>query len=198
MTDSLPSGTITLLFTDIEDSSRMWDDHRSQMAMALAEHNSVLIDAISGNGGLVVKDKGDGFFAAFPAADQAVTCALSAQRSLRAIDWHEAIGALKVRMAIHTGAIESENGDYHGPVVNRVARLEAIAHGGQVLVSEATRALVVDRLPDGSSLLDLGARASPELDRRRQCGADNHRGIPLARAGFRGRRGDHEREKEAR
>ncbi len=165
MTDSLPSGTITLLFTDIEDSSRMWDDHRSDMAMALAEHNSVLIDAISGNGGVVVKDKGDGFFAAFPAADQAVTCALSAQRSLRAIDWPEAIGALKVRMAIHTGAIESEKGDYHGPVVNRVARLEAIAHGGQVLVSEATRALVVDRLPDGSSLLDLGVHTLRGMER---------------------------------
>ncbi|MFV1963752.1 MAG: adenylate/guanylate cyclase domain-containing protein, partial [Acidimicrobiia bacterium] len=165
MSESLPSGTVTLFFSDIEESSRLWDNHKSEMAVALSEHNRLLLDAISSNGGAVVKDKGDGFFAAFPAADNAVACALSAQRSLRAASWPEPIGTLRVRMALHTGTIESENGDYRGPVVNRVARLEGIAHGGQVLVSDATRAVVEDCLPEGASLLDLGAHMLRGMER---------------------------------
>jgi len=133
--------------------------------VALSEHNRLLLDAISSNGGAVVKDKGDGFFVAFPAADKAVACALSAQRSLLAANWPAPIGALRVRMALHTGTIESEDGDYRGPVVNRVARLEGIAHGGQVLVSDATRALVEDFLPEGASLLDLGAHKLRGMER---------------------------------
>ncbi|MEE8407198.1 MAG: adenylate/guanylate cyclase domain-containing protein, partial [Acidimicrobiia bacterium] len=165
MTNSLPSGTVTLLFTDIEDSSGKWEEHRSEMAAALTQHNRLLIEAISGNGGVVVKDKGDGFFAAFPSADAALSCALDAQLSLRAADWPDAIGTLKVRMALHTGTVRNENGDYHGPVVNRVARLEGIAHGGQVLVSEATKTLVEDSLPEGASLVDLGTHALRGMER---------------------------------
>lgn len=165
MANSLPTGTITLLFSDIEGSSRLWDIHRSEMAVALTEHNRLLIEAISGNGGTIVKDKGDGFFAAFPAADGALRCALDAQRSLAAASWPEVIGTIKVRMALHTGSVESENGDYRGPVVNRVARLEGIAHGGQVLLSDATKVLLEDSLPDGVSLRDLGSYSLRGMER---------------------------------
>ena len=159
MASSLPSGTITLLFSDIEGSSRLWDTHRSEMAEALAAHNGLMTQAIFRNGGVVVKDKGDGFFAVFTAADSAVGCALDAQRALQTASWPDVIGSIKVRMALHTGMTDSEDDDYHGPVVNRVARLEGIAHGGQVLVSETTRGLVEDALPEGISLLDLGAHS---------------------------------------
>ena len=165
MASSLPSGTITLLFSDIEGSSRLWDTHRSEMAEALTAHNGLMTQAISKNGGVVVKDKGDGFFAAFTAADRAVGCALDAQRALQTASWPEVIGSIKVRMALHTGITASEDDDYHGPVVNRVARLEGIAHGGQVLVSEATKSLVEDALPDETALLDLGSHSLRGMER---------------------------------
>jgi predicted ATPase/class 3 adenylate cyclase len=165
MSPTLPSGTVTLLFTDIEESSRLWDTRRVAMPDALATHNDLLRDAISSNGGVVVKDKGDGYFAAFPTPNGAVQAALDAQRALRDAPWPEAIGSIRVRMAIHTGSLEPRDGDYHGPVVNRVARIEGIAHGGQVLVSDASRALVQDVLPDGVELRDLGAPALKGLSR---------------------------------
>jgi predicted ATPase/class 3 adenylate cyclase len=165
MADALPSGTVTLLFTDIEGSTALWDVHRSAMTEALRLHNDLLRGAITANGGTIVKDKGDGFFAAFRSPMGAVTAALVAQRALRESPWPAAIGHLKVRMAIHTGDLESEDGDYHGPVVNRVARTEALAHGGQVLLSHAAQALVYDSLPDGVTVRDLGPAQLKGLDR---------------------------------
>jgi predicted ATPase/class 3 adenylate cyclase len=165
MTNPLPCGTVTLLFTDIEESSRLWETHRSDMAVALTEHNRLLLEAVSRNRGVVVKDKGDGFIVAFHAADDAVVCALDAQLSLLGVDWPEGVGALRVRMALHTGILQSEDGDYHGPVINRTARLEGIAHGGQVLVSDATRALVEDSLSEGVSMLDLGSHMLRGMER---------------------------------
>jgi predicted ATPase/class 3 adenylate cyclase len=156
MAPSLPSGTVTLLFTDIEGSSHLWDTARAAMVEALRIHNSLLRDLIAAHGGSIVKDKGDGFFAAFATPLGAVEAALAAQRALRDTSWPEEIGAISVRMAIHTGALEPEDGDYHGPVVNRVARTEGLAHGGQVLVSDATRTLVYDTLSNGVGLRDLG------------------------------------------
>ena len=165
MTDSLPSGTVTLLFTDIEGSSLLWDTHRGEMSGALRQHNELLAGCISANGGTVVKDKGDGFFAVFPSANGAVVCALESQRALSAAAWPDPIDTIKVRMAIHTGAIENDDGDYRGPVVNRVARLEGIAHGGQVLVSDATRALVAEVLPADVSLRELGSYTLRGMER---------------------------------
>jgi predicted ATPase/class 3 adenylate cyclase len=165
MTGSLPSGTVTLLFTDIEGSSLLWDTHRAEMSGALRQHNELLTGSISGNGGFVVKDKGDGFFAVFPSAEGAVVCALEAQRALSAAAWPDPIDTIKVRMAIHTGTIESDDGDYRGPVVNRVARLEGIAHGCQVLISDATRGLVEDALPAGVSLRELGSYTLRGMER---------------------------------
>ncbi len=152
----LPSGTVTLLFSDIEGSTRLWDEHRSAMAEALIQHNDILRSAIEGHAGLVVKDKGDGFFAVFVAATDAVDAALEAQRRLHSTSWPELLGEIKVRMAVHTGVLDAVDGDYHGPSVNKVARIEGLAHGGQVLVSQATCVVVRDELPLGTELVDMG------------------------------------------
>ncbi|MBT8201696.1 MAG: adenylate/guanylate cyclase domain-containing protein [Acidimicrobiia bacterium] len=154
--DALPSGVLTLLFTDIEQSSRLWDEHRSDMAVALVRHNELLKSIIAEHQGFVVKDKGDGFFAAFVAPADAVRCVVDAQRRLRAESWPDPVD-IKVRMGLHTGAVEAHEGDYHGPTVNQVARIEGLAHGGQVLLSETTVALLGGDLPDGVGTRDLGA-----------------------------------------
>ena len=165
MTPQLPSGTVTLLFTDIEASSSLWDSDRDEMRLALDEHNRVLRTVIDEFDGWIVKDKGDGFFAVFGRAGDAVAAAVEAQRRLRDTDWRDPIGRLRVRMAVHTGQLDARDGDYHGPAVNRVARLEGIAHGEQILVSDATRALAEDELSDGISLLDLGPHRLRGLER---------------------------------
>lgn len=152
----LPSGTVTLLFTDIVGSSSLWDAHRDDMGIALRAHNALVRQAIEAHRGAIVKDKGDGFFAVFVRASDAVSAALQAQRAMRDEGWPESIGQISVRMALHSGPAEERDGDYHGPIVNRVARLEGLAHGGQTLVSESTRALTQDDLPDEASLTDLG------------------------------------------
>ncbi len=157
MSKALPSGTVTLLFTDIEGSSRLWDEHRTDMAAALTRHNELLRLAIEAAAGAVVKDKGDGFFAVFHTATDALQAAVAAQRAIRATHWPESTGALKVRMAVHTGSVTPEGGDYRGPAVNRVARLEGLGHGGQILVSESTKALVEDLMPADANLEDLGS-----------------------------------------
>ncbi|MFV1962390.1 MAG: adenylate/guanylate cyclase domain-containing protein [Acidimicrobiia bacterium] len=165
MTNTLPSGTVTLLFSDIEDSSQKWEAHRSEMAAALEVHNQIVLAAVASSGGVVVKDKGDGYIVAFHGADDAIACALGVQLSLRDADWPEAVGALRVRMALHSGTLRPDNGDYHGPVINRTARLEGIAHGGQVLVSDAARSLALGSLPEGASLVDLGIHTLRSMER---------------------------------
>jgi class 3 adenylate cyclase len=186
MDSLLPSGTVTLLFTDIEGSSHLWDTHRTEMAVALTHHNALLLNAFATNGGVVVKDKGDGFIVAFASAIDGIASAFRAQLSLHAAEWPPEIGVLKVRMALHTGALESEDGDYHGPVINRAARIEGVANGGQVLVSDATRALTEQMLPHGVSLIDLGSYALRGMARPEHlfqiAGADLPSGFPPLQA----------------
>lgn len=153
----LPSGTVTLLFTDIEGSSKLWDAQPEAMREALATHQHALTSAFDDHEGQVVKDKGDGFIVAFPSAPEALSAAIAAQHNVGDTEWPETIGELKIRMALHTGTMEPREGDYHGPDMNRVARLEAAAHGGQIVVSDAARALAVLNLPDQVDLIDLGA-----------------------------------------
>ncbi|MDQ3250989.1 MAG: adenylate/guanylate cyclase domain-containing protein, partial [Actinomycetota bacterium] len=129
-----PTGTVTFLFTDIEGSTRLWERDSSAMQQALARHDEMLRSAIEANGGHVFKTMGDAFCAAFPTAPEAVEAALYAQRTLLVDEtWGEA-GALRVRMALHTGSAEERDGDYFGPPLNRVARLLSAAHGGQTLL----------------------------------------------------------------
>ncbi len=163
----IPTGTVTLLFTDIEGSTRMWEAEPEAMTLALRRHDEILRAAIEQAGGYVFKTVGDAFCAAFSTADAAVAAAVAAQRALAGQQWptRQPIG---VRMALHTGACDERDNDYFGPAVNRVARLESVAHGGQVLLSGATAELVSEALPDGVKLLDLGAHRLRDLGRPEQ------------------------------
>jgi predicted ATPase/class 3 adenylate cyclase len=160
----LPTGTVTFLFTDIEGSSRLWENHGDAMAVALARHDAILRESLEARGGNIFKTIGDAFCAAFPVALGALEAAVAAQRLLRDEPWQE-IERMKVRMGIHTGSAESRDSDYFGPVLNRVSRLLAAAHGGQVLLTLATEELVRDHLPEGVSLRDLGERRLRDLNR---------------------------------
>ena len=138
------SETLAFMFSDIEDSSKLWDRHPEPMRRALAVHNEVIKGGVSDHGGSIVKDRGDGFLIVFGSAGDAVAAALRLQRDLGDAAWDEPVGQLRVRLGLHSGTAEARDGDFFGPDVNRAARLEAAAHGGQVLVSEATRALAID------------------------------------------------------
>ena len=158
----LPAGEVTFLFSDIEGSTRAWEQHPGAMPAALARHQSVVRSAVAACGGTVVKDTGDGLFAVFRSAHAAVLAAVEAQRGLRAVAWTET-GALRARMGLHTAGAEPEHGDYHGVPVNRCARIMGVAHGGQVLVSDAAyRRLALGPVPD-VSFLDLGQHRLRDL-----------------------------------
>ena len=138
---AIPSGTVTLLFTDVEGSTRLWEAEPEAMARALRRHDEMLRAAIEQAGGYVFKTVGDAFCAAFSTPQAALDAVLAAQRALAAEPWPTRRPIL-VRMGLHTGVCEERDNDYFGPVVNRAARLEAVAHGGQVLVSGATAELL--------------------------------------------------------
>jgi class 3 adenylate cyclase len=161
---SLPTGTVTFLFTDIEGSTKMWESHPQVMHGALSRHDVILRKATQEHGGYVFKTVGDAFCCAFPTAPDALEAALDIQRRLLTSEWEES-GPLFVRMALHTGAAQERDGDYFGPPVNRVARLLSAAHGGQVLLSLPTQELVRDQLPAGTSLRDLGEHRLKDLFR---------------------------------
>jgi predicted ATPase/class 3 adenylate cyclase len=160
----LPTGTVTFLFTDIEGSSRLWENHGDAMGVALARHDAILRETFEARGGHIFKTIGDAFCAAFPVALNALEAAVESQRLLVQEPWED-VGRIKVRMGLHTGGAESRDGDYFGPVLNRVSRLLAAAHGGQVLLTLATEELVRDHLPQGLTLRDLGERRLRDLNR---------------------------------
>jgi predicted ATPase/class 3 adenylate cyclase len=155
--------TVTLLFTDIEGSTGLWEEYPDAMRSALATHDALLRRAIEMHGGHIFKTVGDGFYAVFPSATQALMSALESQRSLIRQTWAE-IPALRVRMAINTGTAEARDGDYFGPALNRVARLLAAGHGGQILLSLSTRD-AFGPLPEDISLRDMGERRLKDLSR---------------------------------
>jgi predicted ATPase/class 3 adenylate cyclase len=160
----IPSGTVTLLFTDVEGSTRLWEAEPEAMARALRRHDEMLRAAIGGAGGFVFKTVGDAFCAAFATPHAALGAALAAQRALTAEPWPTG-RPIRVRMSLHTGVCEERDNDYFGPVVNRAARLEAVAHGGQVVVSGATAELLSESLPEGVTLRDLGLHRLKDLGR---------------------------------
>ena len=160
----LPTGTVTFLFSDLEGSTRLWEEHPEAMKGALARHDQILRDAVEGHGGQVVKSTGDGLHAVFGRPEDAVAAAVEAQLGLDAERWFET-GPLRVRMGLHTGTAEARAGDYFGPALNRAARLATSAHGGQVVVSEATVGVVRDALPVGVALEDLGEQRLRDLTR---------------------------------
>ena len=169
---SVEPTTVTFLFTDLEGSTRLWEQNPTAMRHALAAHNEHIQEALDGNGGRIVKYTGDGALAVFDSVGPAMAAALDAQRALEAHE-SEGIGPLRARMAIHvavlddleTGCYESD-GDYLGPALHRAARLMATAHGGQVILSEAAAASVNIRERPGTSLLDLGRHRLRDLSDR--------------------------------
>jgi len=159
-----PSGTVTLLFTDVEGSTRLWDAEREAMAAALRRHDEIVRGAIERAGGYVFKTVGDAFCAAFAAARAGLDAALGAQRELAAESWPTS-RPIVARMGLHVGVCEERDGDYFGPAVNRAARLLAVASGGQVLVSGAAAELLSDEMPEGVGLRELGTRQLKDLSR---------------------------------
>jgi class 3 adenylate cyclase len=162
---SLPSGTVTFLFTDIEGSTQLWEKHPEAMKNALAKHDSIVRAAIESNAGAVIKTTGDGVHAVFETALDAVQAALIGQRALKnpICDLQ-----IKVRMGLHTGEAELRASDYHGQSLNRAARIMSVGHGGQVLLSSVTAELAREHLSADVTLLDLGEHRLKDLIRPEQ------------------------------
>lgn len=164
--NGLPSGTVTFLFTDIEGSTARWDKHPNAMRPALERHDALMRSAIETHGGQVFKTVGDAFCAAFGTAGAGLAAAIDAQRAIAAESWSvfgEGFQPIRVRMGLHTGEASERGGDYFGQPVNRVARIEAAGHGGQVLLSSVAAGIVRDHLPDGIELYNWGERRLKDL-----------------------------------
>ncbi len=145
----------TFLFTDIAGSTSLWQAHPRAMSEALRTHNQALETAVTEAGGEIVKFTGDGVLAAFDQGGAAVQTAVEIQRRLAASQWPET-GPLLVRIGMHTGDAEARDGDYYGTSVNRAARVMGLAHGGQILATDATRLIVEDAPPEGLGFRPLG------------------------------------------
>jgi class 3 adenylate cyclase len=162
---AIPTGTVTFLFTDIEGSTKRWEQYPKHMQTALARHDAILRSVVEGNSGYVFKTVGDAYYAVFPTPLAALSAAVSGQRALQAEEWDPALGAVRVRMALHTGIVEMRDIDYFGQPLNRVARLLSAGHGGQVLLSDPTYSLVRDNLPVGVATIDMGEHRLRDLIR---------------------------------
>ncbi|HEV8597604.1 MAG TPA: NB-ARC domain-containing protein [Candidatus Dormibacteraeota bacterium] len=179
MRPELASQTLTFLFTDIEGSTRLWEQYREPMKEALERHDAILREAVESSKGQVVKTTGDGLMAVFGSAVDGVSACLKAQHDLACAPWGQT-GALRVRMALHAGEAARRNGDYHGPTLNRTARILAAGHGEQVLLSAAAATLVIDQLPEGSTLRDLGEHRLKDLGRAERVFQLVHPGLPVS------------------
>src|SRR5437870_1045305 len=144
----LPTGTVTFLFTDIEGSTQLWERYPDQALSALVRHDQIIEETVDQHRGSVVRPRGEGDsrFAVFERAIDAVAAAAAMQQALYAEQWPTS-SPLRVRMALHTGEADLQEGDYYGSAVNRCARLRAAAHGGQTLISRTTADLVRGNLP---------------------------------------------------
>ena len=158
-----PSGTVTFLFTDVEGSTRLLDRLGAERyAALLAEHRRILRDAIAAHEGFEVDTEGDAFFVSFASAREAVAAAADAQHALAVTAWPDD-QRVRVRMGLHTGEVLVTGVKYVGLDVHRAARVMAAGHGGQVVVSQATRDLVHQDLPEPLSLRDLGEHRLKDL-----------------------------------
>ncbi|CEK14962.1 tetratricopeptide repeat protein [Chthonomonas calidirosea] len=161
----LPTGQVTFLLTDIEGSTRLWESHPEEMILALEQHDRIAIHAIQQYDGTIIKSRGEGdsLFAVFSDPLKATFAAAQFQMSLLQAAWPPPLAIIKVRMALHTGMATLREGDYFGPTVNRCARLRAIAHGGQILISSTTAQKIESNLPEGFSLVHLGTIALRDI-----------------------------------
>ena len=151
----LPTGTVTFLFSDIEGSTRLLRELGDEYATVRSEHSEIIRVAIARHDGVEIGTEGDSFFVTFRTARDAVLAAIDAQRGLAEHRWRPG-SPVRVRMGIHTGEGRLSGNDYVGMDVHRAARIAAAAHGGQVIISAATEALVEHQLPDGVRVRDLG------------------------------------------
>jgi predicted ATPase/class 3 adenylate cyclase/DNA-binding CsgD family transcriptional regulator len=176
----LPTGTVTLLLADVEGSTRLWETQPDAMKVAVERLDQTLSDAVVGHHGVrpVEQGEGDSFVIAFARAADAVGCALELQRA--------PLAPIKLRIGLHTGDAQlRDEGNYIGPTINRAARLRDLAHGGQTVLSGATEPLVIDQLPEGVTLADLGAHPLRDLPRPERvvqlCHPDLHIDFPPLR-----------------
>ncbi|HLA06115.1 MAG TPA: adenylate/guanylate cyclase domain-containing protein, partial [Anaerolineales bacterium] len=178
----LPSGTVTFLFTDIEGSTKLAQEHPDEMPALLARHHEILNQSIQAHNGYAFQVVGDSFAAAFHSASDALNAALEAQRSLHNETWSPA--PIRVRMGIHTGAAQLNNDSvqivYTGyATLASTQRIMSAGHGGQVLLSSATRELARDMLPTDTELLDLGEKRLKDLLRPEHLYQLNASGLPV-------------------
>jgi predicted ATPase/class 3 adenylate cyclase len=173
----VPSGTVTFLFTDIEGSTTLWETASAAMGVALERHNVMVRAAIEEAGGYVFATGGDGFAAAFSRAGDGLAAAMRAQEALEAETWPEG-ASIKIRVALHTGEVTERDGDYFGTPVNQVARLMALGHGGQILCSAVTAALVTADVP----LIDLGEHRLRDLSAAQRVFQVGERRFPALRS----------------
>jgi class 3 adenylate cyclase len=153
---TLPGGTVTFVFTDIEGSTRLLQELGDEAyGRVSGDHRRLVRETFGARGGTEIDTQGDAFFFSFPRARDAVGAAVDAQRALRDHDWPEGKAVL-VRMGLHTGEPHLGEEGYLGLDVVRAARISAAGHGGQILISETTRALLGNQLPDGVAVHDLG------------------------------------------
>jgi class 3 adenylate cyclase len=152
---ALPSGTVTFVFTDVEGSTKLLQEMGDEYAIVQADQRRLIRHAFGSRGGTEIDTQGDAFFFSFPRARDAVAAAVEAQRALRAHTWPQA-KHVRVRMGLHTGEPSVGDEGYVGIDVVRAARISAAGHGGQILISETTRALLGNQLPEGAVVHDLG------------------------------------------
>jgi class 3 adenylate cyclase len=171
------SGTVTFLFTDVEGSTRLWDSEPETMRAALARHDEIVRSSIDSHGGRVFATGGDGFAAAFHRVGDGLGAALEAQQRLGGEEWPGEC-VLRVRMGLHVGEVDERDGNYFGSAVNRAARLMAVAHGGQTVLSQAVADLAIESGPKGVVLRDLGVHRLKDLSRPERIFQLGHSDLP--------------------
>ena len=176
---NLPSGMLTFLFTDVEGSTVLWEQHPELARPAMIRHDEIVEDVVGQHNSMLVRPRGEGDsrFAVFARATDAVSGAAALQKALHTEPWRTPT-PLRVRMALHTGEADLRDGDYYGSVVNRCARLRSAAYGGQTLLSGITYDLVFDALPSGLELRDLGEHSLKDLQRPEHIFQLNVAGVP--------------------
>ncbi len=173
----LPTGTVTFVFTDIEGSTRLLQRLGEDYIRVLDDHNSILREAFTANGGVEVRPVGDAFFAAFADPTNAVRAMVDAQLALQAHSWPQG-AECRVRIGLHTGEAVSTADDYVGLAVHLASRISDAGHGGQILLSSATTQLAADGLPPGTELRDLGEHRLRDIPEPQRLFEVSHPDLP--------------------